>query len=48
MVLIPNGSKLMVSLSDNMLILYDFAGSSCEIIASVTHLPFCVLTMYYW
>ncbi len=48
MVLVPNANKMLVSLSDNMLSLYDFSGYSCEVTASVTHLPFRVLTMYYW
>ena len=48
MVLIPNLNKMMVSLTDNILSLYDFSAGNTEIVASITHLPFSVLTMYYW
>lgn len=48
MVLIPNANKMMVSLSNNILSLYDVSAGNSDIVASITHLPFCVLTMYYW
>ena len=49
MVLIPNANnKMMVSLSDNIVSLYDFSAGNSEIVSSITHLPFSVLTMYYW
>lgn len=48
MVLIPNVNKILVSLTDNVISLYDFSAGNSEIIASITHLPFSVLTMHYW
>jgi hypothetical protein len=50
MVLIPgaNVNKLMMSFTDNLLCLYDFNPGNSELAASITHLPFSVLTMCYW
>ena len=48
LVVLPNVNKMMLSFTDNMLVMYDLATANVDRQVQIVGLPACVLQMYYW